>query len=80
METPNPHMLDLMGSFQIAPLHSPSFDSNGAAVFIDPSKVVSNGAYIIKEVVPQSHVLLEKNPNYWDAANVKIPKVRYIRD
>jgi oligopeptide transport system substrate-binding protein len=39
--------------------------------------VVSNGAYVIKEVVPQSHVLLEKNPNYWDAANVKIPFVKY---
>jgi len=28
-------------------------------------------------VVPQSHVLLERNPNYWDAANVKIPFVKY---
>lgn len=77
METPAPHILDLMGSFQMAPLHSPSFDANGAGVFIDPSKVVSNGAYVIKEVVPQSHVLLERNPNYWDAANVKIPFVKY---
>ena len=38
---------------------------------------MSNGAYIIKEVVPQSHVLLARNPNYWDAANVKIPFVKY---
>lgn len=77
METPAPHILDLMGAFQMAPLHSPSFQANGAAVFIDPAKVVSNGAYVIKEVVPQSHVLLEKNPNYWDAANVSIPFVKY---
>ena len=78
LESPNPHMLDIMGGFQVPPLHGPSFEANGAAVFIDPTKVVSNGAYVIKEVVPQSHVLLEKNPNYWDAANVKIPKVRYL--
>lgn len=77
METPAPHILDLMGYFQMAPLHSPSFDAGGAAVFIDPARVVSNGAYVIKEVVPQSHVLLERNPNYWDAANVKIPFVKY---
>lgn len=77
METPAPHILDLVGAFQFAPLHSPSLDANGAGVFIDPAKVVSNGAYVIKEVVPQSHVLLEKNPNYWDAANVKIPFVKY---
>ena len=75
--TPAPNMLQIMGGFQVAPLHGPSFAANGAAVFIDPAKVVSNGAYVIKEVVPQSHVLLERNPNYWDAANVKIPMVKY---
>src|SRR5687767_15735938 len=29
-------------------------------------------------MVPQSHVTLTKNPNYWDAANVKIDKVVYV--
>ena len=49
----------------------------GAAGFIDPAKVVSNGACVIKEVVPQSHVLLARKPNYWDAAKVMIPFVKY---
>jgi oligopeptide transport system substrate-binding protein len=30
------------------------------------------------EMVPQSHVTLEKNEHYWDAANVKIDKVVYV--
>jgi oligopeptide transport system substrate-binding protein len=75
--TPAPQMLDIMGSFAMAPLHTPSFDAFGAGVFIDPANVVSNGAYTITEVVPQSHVLLTANPNYWDAANVAIPQVKY---
>ena len=75
---PAPHVLDILGAFQVTPLHKPSYDkAGGAGVFIDPAQVVTNGAYVIKEVVPQSHVLLEKNPNYWDAANVKIPFVKY---
>ena len=77
METPGPHILYLMGAFQMSPLHKPSLEANGPAGFGDPAKVVSNGAYVIKEVVPQSHILLEKNPNYWDAANVSIPFVKY---
>lgn len=77
METAAPHILDLMGAFPMAPLHSPSFQANGAAVFIDPAKVLSNGPCVIKKVVPESHVLLEKNPNNWDAANVKVPFVDY---
>ncbi len=75
---PAPDMLQLMGAYQIAPLHSPSFRQYGAAVFIDPAQVVSNGADIIKEIVPQGQVLLARNPNYWDAANVKIPFVRHL--
>lgn len=77
MLTPAPHILNIIGAFQVPPLHGPSFAANGAAGFGDPAKVVSNGAYVIKEVVPQSHVLMEKNPNYWDAANVAIPFVKY---
>jgi oligopeptide transport system substrate-binding protein len=77
MIDPAPHILDIMGGFAMAPLHKPSFDQYGAGVFVDPAHVVSNGAYVIKEVVPQSHVLLEANPNYWDAANVKIKQVKY---
>jgi len=78
LDAPAPHILEVLGSFQIAPLHSPSYDEYGTGVFIDPAHVVSNGPYVIKEVVPQSHVLLEKNPNYWDAANVSIPFVKYL--
>jgi oligopeptide transport system substrate-binding protein len=77
MLTPAPFIMDLMGSFQMAPLHSPSFDAHGTDAFIDPEFIVSNGAYVIKEIVPQSHVLLERNPNYWDAGSVQIPFVKY---
>ncbi len=77
MDNPAPHILELMGSFQMTPLHGPSFAEFGAGVFVDPAHVVSNGAYVIKEIVPQSHVYLEANPNYWDAANVSIKKVKY---
>ena len=72
-----PHMLQLMSSFQMAPLHGPSVAAHGSAAFIDPALVVSNGAYIFREVIPQSHVLLEKNANYWDVAKVSIPFVNY---
>jgi oligopeptide transport system substrate-binding protein len=74
---PQPHILDIVGAFYLPPLHGKAFAANGPAMFTDPALVISNGAYIIKEVVPQSHVLLERNPNYWDAANVKIPFVKY---
>ena len=74
---PFPNMLYLMGSYYVPPLHKPSFDKFGTD-FIKPENIVNNGAYKMTEMVPQSHVTLVKNENYWDAANVKIDKVTYV--
>ncbi|MFZ9035263.1 MAG: peptide ABC transporter substrate-binding protein [Francisellaceae bacterium] len=41
-------------------------------------RMVNNGPYILKEWVPQGYVLLEKNPYYWNAKNVKIQKVKFV--
>jgi len=76
LDKPAPYMLYLMNSFYMAPLHKPSFEKFGKD-FIKPENIVSNGAYHMSESVPQSHVTLVKNPNYWNAANVKIDKVIY---
>ncbi len=40
--------------------------------------IVSNGAYMVKEWVPNDHVTLIKNPHYYDAAKVRIDTVRYF--
>jgi oligopeptide transport system substrate-binding protein len=77
LDKPAPYMLYLMNSFYVAPLHKPSLEKYGKD-FIKPENIVSNGAYHMSENVPQSHVTLVKNPNYWNAANVKIDKVTYM--
>lgn len=40
-----------------------------------PENMVSNGAYVLEERVPQEYVTLTKNPEYWDAENVIIEEV-----
>jgi oligopeptide transport system substrate-binding protein len=77
LDRPNPYALQLLNYYYISPLHKPSFDAHGAK-FIEPENFVGNGAYVIKELVPQSHVLLVKNPNYWDAANVSVESIKYV--
>jgi oligopeptide transport system substrate-binding protein len=77
LDRPNPYALQLLNYYYISPLHKPSFDAHGAD-FIQPENFVGNGAYVLKEVVPQSHALLVKNPNYWDAANVHVDSIRYV--
>lgn len=45
--------------------------------FVKAGNMVSNGAYMLAEAVPQGYVKLVKNPHYWDAAAVKIDTVMY---
>lgn len=40
-----------------------------------PEHWVSNGPYVLKEHTPNDKIVVEKNPNYWDAANVKIDRI-----
>ena len=41
----------------------------------EPGNYVSSGAYLLKSWDHEAEVVLVKNPNYWDAANVAIEKI-----
>ena len=40
--------------------------------------MVSNGAFVLKEWQVNSKIILEKNPQYWDAQNVQLTRVNYL--
>jgi oligopeptide transport system substrate-binding protein len=58
------------------PLHPASVQKHGKD-FTRPENWVSNGAYVLKEWVPGSHIALGKNQQFHDAANVSIATIRY---
>ncbi len=76
LDLPSPHALDLLNSYETAPLHKASLEQHGAD-FVKAGNMVSNGPFMLKELVPQSHLVLVPNPNYWDAASVKLDEVWY---
>ena len=43
----------------------------------NPSTFVSCGAYKMTKWEHNSYITLEKNPNYWDAANIKMDKITF---
>ena len=44
----------------------------------DPKNMVTSGAYKLDERVVQGYILESKNPNYYDASNVAIEKVKFF--
>lgn len=76
LDKPAPYALAYFYSFYAPPLHKPSLDKYGKD-FVKPENIVTNGAYKLIENNAQSQAVLVKNPNFHDAASVKIDKVVY---
>jgi oligopeptide transport system substrate-binding protein len=74
VERPTPYFITLMAHQTALPFHKAEIEKLGAD-FVKPGNMVSNGAFMLAENVANDHVTVVKNPNYWDAANVKIDKV-----
>ncbi|WP_225889848.1 peptide ABC transporter substrate-binding protein [Indioceanicola profundi] len=56
------------------PVQKANFEALGNSA-VGAGKLVSNGAYMLAEHVPQSHVTLVKNPHFRAAGEVKVDKV-----
>ncbi|UXN58045.1 peptide ABC transporter substrate-binding protein [Phyllobacterium zundukense] len=74
LERPTPFFIELLSHQTALPINKASFEKNGAD-FVKPGKLVGNGAFKLTEHVPNDHLTVLKNENYWDAANVKLDKV-----
>lgn len=71
---PTPYFLGLLRHPISYPVHKATVEKFGPD-WTKPGNIVSNGAYMLTEWTPQASLTYVKNPNYWDATNVKVDKV-----
>jgi oligopeptide transport system substrate-binding protein len=77
LHTATPYFLEMLAHQTGLPLHEASVTQHGDA-FVQPGNLVSNGAYMLEAFTPNDKITMRKNPNYWDAANVKVDVVNHI--
>ncbi|HZH50917.1 MAG TPA: peptide ABC transporter substrate-binding protein [Microvirga sp.] len=77
LEAPTPYFIELLTHQTSLPVHQASVEKFGKD-FVKPGNMVTNGAYKLAEFVPNSHIKLVKNENYYDAKNVQIDVVNYF--
>lgn len=72
---PTPFFLDLTSfiTYLPAPMHLEQ--ELGDQYAINADNMAFSGPFMITEWVPDDHITLEKNPNYWDAESVKLEKI-----
>jgi len=77
LSTPAPYLPGLLAQPGTFPLHGPSFQEH-AGEHARPGRLVSNGAFVLKEWVVGSHVVAERNRAYWNDAGTAIERVDYV--
>src|SRR5215203_3850460 len=66
LEQPTPYFIELLTHQTGLPVHPASVEKFGKD-YVKPGNLVTNGAYMLAEFVPNSHIKVVKNPNFWDA-------------
>jgi len=74
---PTPYFLGLLASPVAYPVNRKNVEEFGDQ-FSKAGKLVSNGAYVLKDWKPRVSIELEKNPNYREAGQVLMEHVFYI--
>lgn len=76
LKAPTSYFLGLLSHNSAYPVHPPTLAEYGDG-WARPGVMVSNGAYVLSELVMQSHIRLVRNPEYWDDANTIIDEVYF---
>lgn len=77
LESPAPYLPALLAHPSTCPVHAGTAAHEGTA-FARPGSFVSNGAYVLEEWVPGSHVLIRRNHYYWNDAATRIEQVKWL--
>ena len=72
-----PYFESLAAFATLSPVQKATIETNGDAWATSAATYVSNGPFYITEWVPSSYILMEKNPNYWDAENIKLDGIKF---
>ena len=74
LEDPTPYFLDLLSYVPYLPVYIPSVKQFGDD-WIKPAHLVNDGPFLMEEWRLNYRIRLRKNPNYWDAQNVRLQTV-----
>lgn len=74
---PSPYLLSSLANSRFAPLHEATLSQHGLN-WIRPEFLISNGPFKMKAWAVNEVVSLEKNPYYWDQANVRLNGIDFL--
>ena len=77
LDAPAVYLPALLAHPSTCPIHRATLAKHGTN-FAKPGIMVSNGAFVLKEWIPGSHVLAVRNRYYWNDAATRLDAVKYV--
>lgn len=78
LEAPTPWFISLTASSAFLPVCKAALETYGEEWVKNPETYVCNGPFMPKEFYPNEKFVLVKNPNYYEADNVKLETLEYV--
>ncbi|HIS99578.1 MAG TPA: peptide ABC transporter substrate-binding protein [Candidatus Faecaligallichristensenella faecipullorum] len=78
LTAPAPYFLSMTASTAFMPVQQATIEANGEDWETDPSTFVCNGPFMVQEMLADEKYVFVKNPNYYDADNVKLDVLEYV--
>ena len=82
LNAPTPFFIGMLSHYSTWPVHKDTVLSHGEiddrnGEWTRPGNFVCNGPFNLKSWELNSKIVVEKNPNYWDASTVKLNEIHY---
>ncbi len=77
LATSCPYFASLAAFATLSPVQQATVEANGDAWATAAETYISNGPFYVSEWVPGSHITMTKNPNYWNAAAIKLDTLKF---
>lgn len=80
---PMPYLLNMLATYAFIPVQKAAIEAGGQLddrgnYWFEPGSHVGNGPFILAAWKANQYVEVRKNPNYWDADNVKLEGIRFL--
>ena len=62
----------------LSPVQKKTIEENGDAWATAADTYISNGAFHVTEWVPDSHITVSKNENYWNKDAIKLDSIKFV--
>ena len=79
LNTRTDYIISLLSFYHFMPVKQSAVEAKADGAWAkDPAVVVSNGPFVLTSYEIGKGLTLEKNPNYWNAENVKLDKIEAV--